>query len=499
MNSYKLGFSLLVAIAITLAYWYGKPDTPATPSQSVATVAHLDTPNTAARLPFAASIPLTATAQKATQGIAPPTSTAITGLLAKLDPLLSEIHTILLEISSLQQLLYNPYDPYQQADEAMREAYQPRLDALSERLDTLFLQAKNISIPLAQRAVWEQVLNLGLDDPASSQALSIMSNTLDDALFKDMLSVLAAAGEHSGLARASLAFSILLPPETRYYDGNVNAATVQRATPRQQYIKDFLEMQFPRETDPEVLRAYLEIYRTMSQDSHGLVSAEQFAQQLENLRVHLNPDYYFNFRLQQQKLTDPNTDVAALLRDINSTAMPPEERRSIITLFSNSIFMELSPNAAEANVNKVIPEQHRQLLLQYLDNALAQPTLQDRYSLSEYGTQRYTMELLKYREQADAVYYQRIVDSKTLAEQVGLILGAQMAGVPVMDKLQNNAALRQRLTAQLQQPNLSADARSALQDALSMITPESPMPTEPDYVSEPVPDSDSPVLQSPGY
>ncbi|UOG93030.1 MAG: hypothetical protein L3K52_04670 [Candidatus Thiothrix sulfatifontis] len=498
MNSYKLSFSLLVAIAITLAYLYGKPDTPATPSQSVATVAHLDAPNTAARLPFAASTPLTATALKATQRLAPPTPTAITGLLAKLDPLLSEIHTLLLEISSLQQLLYNPYDPYQPVDETLRETYQPRIDELSERLDKRFAQAKDISIPLTLRAMWEQILNLGLEDPASSQALSLMSYALDDALFEDMLSVLAS-GTHSGVARSNLAFSTLLPPETRYYDNNVTAASTQPATPRQQRIKEFLETQFPRETDPEVLGTYLNIYQTMSRDAHGLVSPTQFAQQVENLRNHLAPDQYFSFRLQQQALTSANTDVPALLRDLNSTPMTPQQRQGMMAMLSNTLFMELSPNAAESNVNRVIPEQHRQLLLQYLDNGLAQPTLQDRYALSEYGTQRYAMELLKHREQADAVYYQRIVDSKTLAEQVGLILGAQMAGTPIMDKLQNNTALRQRLTAQLQQPNLSADARSALQDALSMITLETPMPTEPDYVPESVPDSGSPVLQSPGY
>ncbi len=498
MNSYKLGFSLLVAIAITLAYLYGKPDTPATPSQSVATVAHLDASNTAARLPFAASTPLTATAQKATQGIAPPTPTAITGLLAKLDPLLSEIHTLLLEISSLQQLLYNPYDPYQPVDETLREAYQPRIDELFERLDKRFAQAKDISIPLTLRAMWEQILNLGLEDPASSQALSLMSYALDDALFEDMLSVLAA-GAYSGVARSNLAFSTLLPPETRYYDNNVTTATAQPATPRQQRIKEFLETQFPRETDPEVLSTYLNIYQTMSRDAHGLVSPTQFAQQLENMRSHLAPDQYFSFRLQQQALTAANTDIAALLRDINSTAMTPQQQQGMMVALSNSLFMELSPNAAESNVNRVIPEQHRQLLLQHLANNLYQPTLQDRYALSDYGSQRYAMELLKNRAQADNTYYQSIVDSTLLAEQVGLILGAHMAGTPVIDKLQNNLALRQHIATQLRQPNLSADARSALEDALSTITPEAPMLDEPDYVSEPVPDSDSPVLQSPSY
>lgn len=498
MNSYKLGFGLLVATAITFAYLYGKPDTAVAPSQSAATVAHLDTANTGIRFPFSAPPPLAEAVLKNLPSTAPKPPPTSAALQTKLEPLLSEIHTTLLEISSLQQLLYNPYDPYQQVDEAMREAYQPRLDALSERLNTLFLQAKNISIPLAQRAVWEQILNLGLEDPASSQALSIMSNTLDDALFEDMLKAVDS-GTYSGIARSNLAYSILLPPETRYYDSDVTAASAQRPTPRQQRIKDFLEAQFLRETDPDVLSTYLNIYHTMSQDGHGLVTATQFAQQMESLRGQITPDQYFSFRLQQQALTDPNTDVTTLLRDINSTIMTPQQRQSMIAMLSNSIFMELSPNAAETNASRVIPEQHQQLLLQYLENSLAPPTLQDRYGLSEYGTQRYAVELLKHREQADNQYYQRIVDSKVLAEQVGLILGAQMAGTPLIEKLQNNTALRQRLTAQLQQPNLNADAQAALQNALSMITPEPPMLPEPEYSPEPMPDSGSPAAQSPGY
>jgi hypothetical protein len=498
LNSYKLGFGLLAALAIILAYLYGKPDTAATPSQSVATVAHLDTTNTAARFPFSAPPPLAEAALRDTPPAAPKTPPETSTLPAKLEPLLSEIHTTLLEISSLQQLLYNPYDPYQQADEAIHEAYQPRIDDLSLRLDKLFAQAKDISIPHTLRAMWEQILNLGLEDPASSQALSLISISLDDTLFEDMLTVLAA-GEYSGMARSNLAYNALLPPETRYYEGNVDAATVQRATPRQQRIKDFLETQFLRETDPEVISTYLSIYHTMSQDSHGLVSANQFAQQLENLRGQLSPDQYFSFRLQQQALTDPNTDVTTLLRDINGAVMTPQQRQSMIAMLSNTLFMELAPNAAEANPNREIPEQHRQLLLQHLENGLAQPTLQDRYMLSEYGTQRYAMELLKYRAQADNTYYQCIVDSKTLAEQVGLILGAQMAGTSLIERLQNNTALRQRLTTQLQQPNLSAEARAVLQDALSIISEEPPTLPEPEPVPEPAPGSGSPDTQSPGY
>lgn len=497
MNSYKRGFGLLVAIALTLAYLYGKPDTPIAPSLSVPTVAHLDPTNTAARFPFAAPPPLAETSERNSTPPVPDAPRGNPALLATLEPLLSEINATLLEISSLQQLIYNPYTPYQPADEAIREAYQPRVDDLSLHLEKLFTQAKDISIPHTLRAMWEQILNLGLEDPASSQALGLISISLDDALFEDMLTVLAA-GEYSGIARSNLAYSALLPPETRYYGGSVGATTTQRATPRQQRIKDFLETQFLRETDPDVLSTYLNIYHTMSQDAHGLVPATQFAQQLEQLRGQINPDQYLGFRLQQQALTDPNTDVSTLLRDINSNPMTPQQRQSMMAMLSNSIFMELSPNAAETNANRVIPAQHQQLLLQYLETGITQPTLQDRYALSDYGTQRYAMELLKHRERADDTYYQRIIDSNVLAEQVGLILGSHMGGTSIIEKLQNNIALRQRLTTQLQQTHLSADARSALQDALSIITPE-PAMLEPEYSPESMPDNVQPDAQSQGY
>ncbi|OQX15181.1 MAG: hypothetical protein BWK73_07675 [Thiothrix lacustris] len=498
MNSYKLGFGLLAIIAIVLAYLYATPDKAPTPSPLAATVAHLEAANTAARAPFPAPPPATETARRGVSAAAANPPAPSTALPAKLEALLDEIHSLLQEISNLQQLIYNPYDPYQPVNEAIREAYQPRIDELSERLDQRFAQAKDISIPQTLRAMWEQILNIGLEDPASSHALSLMSYALDDALFEDMLSVLAS-GEYSGVARSNLAFSTLLPPETRYYDSNVTATTVQPATPRQQRIKEFIETQLPRETDPELLSTYLNVYQTMSRDAHGLVSPTQFAQQVENLRNHLAPDQYFSFRLQQQALTSANTDVPTLLRDLNSTAMTPQQRQGMMAALSNTVFMELSPNAAESNVNRVIPEQHRQLLLQHLASGLYQPTLQDRYALSDYGSQRYAMELLKNQAQADNTYYQSIVDSKLLAEQVGLILGAQMAGTPVINKLQNNVALREQLAKHLQLPNLSADARTTLQDALDAITPESPMLDESGYVPEAAPDSSSPDTQSLGY
>lgn len=498
MNSYKRGLGLLAIAAIALLYLYAKPDKAPVPSQLPVTVAHLEAANTAVLASFPPPPPQTETGQHDGAAAAAKPLTAPHALPAKLVALLDEIHSLLLEISSLQQLIYNPYDPYQPVDEAIREAYQPRIDALSERLEKHFVQAKNISIPQTLRAMWEEILNLGLDDPASSQALNLISYSLDDALFEDILSVLAS-GEYSGVARSNLAFSTLLPPETRYYDGNVNVAIDHTATPRQQRIKDFLETQFSRETAPEVLNTYLNVYQTMSRDAHGLVSATQFAQQLENTRHYLAPDQYFGFRLQQQALTSADTDVATLLRDINSTAMTPQQRQGMMVALSSTLFMELSPHAAAINVNRVIPEQHRQLLLQHLANGLYPPTLQDRYALIDYGSQRYAMELLKNQAQADDTYYQSIVDSKRLAEQVGLILGAHMAGTPVINKLQNNVTLRQQLAAQLQQPNLSADTRAVLQDALSIITPEPPMPNAPDDVPATAPDSGLPAAQSPDY
>jgi hypothetical protein len=436
--------------------------------------------------------------------------------------LLTGIDNILRELFGLQRLQVNPFAPDQPTDEFMAQTYQPRIDELSQHLEALVRKAEGIAKSRTQQFLWEQALAMGLEYDTSSLVISLISPSLDNTLFEDMLTTLGNGG-HSGNARAVLAFTILLPPETTYHDASAattDQTTPQRAaTPRQQRIKQFLEEQFQHETDPEVLSAYLDVYSTMSQDQHGLVPAAQFWQQLETLRAQIAPDRYFNFRLQQAKLTDPDADYASLFREISSTPMTPAQRQSLLSILSNTLFMAVSPISTTTPTIPQIPEQNRQVLLQYMETGLATPNLQDRYSLYEYGNQVYAIELLKHREQAADSFYQRIVASATLEEQLALLLGAPMSGDAVLKKLQQNAPLRQKLENRLTQPNLPPEMRALLQESLNMLSGEPPMLSEPpvDAYGSPIdpqqsftqdgslpepgsaPDSVPPEGQYPGY
>jgi hypothetical protein len=439
-----------------------------------------------------------------------------------LDALLSDIAAIMQEFSSLQRQLYNPLTPDQPVDEIMAQTYQPRIDELSQYLEERIRKAEGISKPLTQRFLWEQALTLGLSDVASSQAISLISSSLDNALFEDMLMALSNVGFTSDV-RTNLVFTLLLPPETTFVAPNTptSQTPVHPATPRQQRIKQFLETQLLQETDPNVLNAYLDVYHTMSQDQHGLVSATKFWQQLERARSQLAPDQYFNFRLQQTPLTDPTTDMAGLLRDISNTPMTLAQGQSLQSMLSNAVFTTNMPSG-DANVfNLQIPEQHQQLLLQYFESSLPTPSMQNRYSLYEYGNQAYAIELLKHRAQAADTFYQRIVDSNNPTEQIALLASASMGGDVLLKKLQQNVALRQKVENQLKQPNLSADTQAILRETLQTLSAEPPTLAEqpvdeysnttyytdeagttPDGSSvEPAPaiDSEQPAAQYPGY
>ena len=481
MNSYKLGFGLIALMVIFMAYFYSKPDKPiaAAPAVPPANPAQTVSNNTFNRLPVGWQ-PDTAKVIIA-PAIAPAANTS-----QALDTLLMDIDNMTRELSMLQNQLYNQYD--QSMGDVLLQTYQPRIDELSQRLEQKVREAESLSKPLTQRFLWELALSIGLEDSASAQIISFISTSLDTALFEDILTALSIGG-HNSSARMMLVFSILLPSGTAYYDTN----TPPSPPPRQQRIQAFLEAQFQQETDPEVLNAYLEVYRTMSQDQHGLVPTARFWQQLEMLRSRLAPDQYFSFRLQATSFTDPTADIAGLLREMMNSPMTPEQRQNLQSMLSNTLFINSAPSSTDAMSTASIPAQHQQALLQYLENGLITPVLQNRYSLYEYGNQAYAIEMLKHGEQAANTYYQRTVDSRVPAEQVALLLGASVGGDALLKKLRQNTTLRQSLENQLKQSNLTPEAQSALQDALSLFNEEPLMLPEPTFDNEP------PAAQYPGY
>lgn len=229
-----------------------------------------------------------------------------------------------------------------------------------------------------------------------------------------------------------------------------------------------------------MLGTYLDIYFALAGEQYRLIPMARFWEQLETLRSRIPPDRYFGFRLQKFKPTDADNDYADIFQDIANTPLSAEQRRNLLSAISNTVFMTLSPNAADASSNPAIPEQNRQLLLRHLENHLAAPALYDRYGLYEYSSQVYAIELLKNREQASEAIYQRIVHSQRLEEQAALLLGIPMNdGDAVTRKLRQDTQLQQRFTSLLQQPNLAPDVRSTLQDVVSVLQGEPPQMEQP--------------------
>ena len=489
MNSYKLGFSLIATIVILTVYWNSKPAAPIT---VLATPPPYNQNNNSAPMNVATRIPTTTMPQP----VPAPTDQANA---TALDTLLSELATTMQESHHVQQQLANMItaDSSLESDELITQTYQSRVDALSQQFDTQLRKAESLAKNRTHAFVWQQILLIGLEESTSNMALSMISGSLDPALFEEMLLTLSNSAI-SGSARTNLAFMILLPPETTYADANQppSSAPLRPATPRQQRILQFLEEHFPQETDPDVLNAYLHVYQTMSRDQHGLVSAAQFQQQLEMVRAVLPLDQYFNYRLQQIQLTDANADLIGFLRDMNTTPMSVEQRQSLLFMLGSTI--------ASLPETTALPSQHQQLLLQYFESNLSKPTLQDRYNLYKYGNQAYAIELLKHGPQAVDTYYQRVVDSTNPTEQIALLLGAAMGGDVLLNKLKQNVALRQQVDKQLKQAKLSAETQAILQEGLQMLygeptaTPDAASP-EPEPAPEPTPDSEPPAAQYPGY
>lgn len=492
MNSYKLGFSLIATIVILTVYWNSKPAAPIT---VLATPPPYNQHNNSASMNIATGIPTTTMPQP----VPAPRTPTDQANAAALDTLLSELATTMQESHHVQQQIANliTADSSLESDELITQTYQARVDALSQQFETQLRKATSLAKNRTHAFIWQQVLLIGLEESTSNMALSMINGSLDPALFEEMLLTLSNSAIISS-ARYNLAFMILLPPETTYADTNQPPSTtpLHRATPRQQRILQFLEEHFAQETDPDVLNAYLHVYQTMSRDQHGLASATQFQQQLEIVRAVLPLDQYFNYRLQQIQLTDANADLIGLLRDMNTTPMSVEQRQSLLSSLSSTV--------VSTTENNPFPQEHQQLLLQYLASSLTPPTLQNRYNLYEYGNQAYAIEVLKHGTQAVDTYYQRVVDSTNPTEQIALLLGAAMGGDVLLNKLKQNVALRQQVDKQLKQAKLSAETQALLQEGLQMLygeptaTPDA-VSLEPAPEPEPTPDSELPAAQYPGY
>jgi hypothetical protein len=474
LNSYKLGFSLLVGVIIFLLYNHSKAPPPAAPLP----------PSTAARVAAAPanraiSAISTTTAAKPTQATPPHTSPcqqpALAGLLPEADDLLQEI----LALPVQQELT---------TDELTIETYAQRLTILEERFEGVASKAMRTCQSGFQRFMWEQLQAHGLEHDTRNTILNQLGGVKDLGLLREMLDTLSNSA-YSAAIRSQLAATLLRSDigvtNGRNVDTGISGLVLSATpTPNIQLIQQFMEEQFPRETDPDVLEAYLSAFHELSQ-SYALFTAAQFSQYLETVRPHLRTNTYFEFRLQQLDLRNAQADYAGFLRDINATAMTPAERQAVQYSLNDNIAMFFDIAASTSDRAATLPEQQRQSLLHYLATNLIKPDIQNPNDFYQYGRQAYTLEKLRDPAKADDVFYAKIINSQGLEEQMSL-LSATNGDEWIIKRLQQNPAFLQTLKRKQQQSNLHPALRQELTNAIGTLT-------------APAPDSEPPASQYLGY
>lgn len=397
----------------------------------------------------------------------------------KIEPLLERMETVLRELASLQSMMVNPADPYQMPDELMQQTWQPSVDALTRQFEELARQVRDLSQRRLQRFLWEQALTVGFTVDTGYTIINVMGDVEDDALFEEMLAFLTNSA-YLVEQRQSLTYSILMSSLSGTYDNEGKLVPNTTVSPRQRRIRQFLEERLQQEPEPVMLESYLDIYYSLSQENPALISDAQFWQQLESLRGQLAPDAYFRYHLQALNPLDPNADYTSLLRGINTTQMTRQQRRDLLFALSNSISSLFNPEFNGSTPPVQIPEPQRQLLLRYLETNLPAPELQDRFSLYQYGDQLYTIELLRNGQAGAAdAFYQKIIGSQSLVEQLAMLLMTPTGNEAVMKRLQQNQPLLQKLEARLQQPGLAPEMYPLLDEGINLLNGSAQYAPEP--------------------
>lgn len=458
LNRYRLVLGAIVIIGVILAYSYSpltqplntiKTTNPATTNQ-VSTAPILTTPEQSA--------------------VSNPKS-GINSSGMPLDMLFNEISGVFHELITTSSLMTNPLAPAKPPDETTIQLYQPQIERLQQRLVQLQQRALTLSKTDSQRFLWNLLVETNFPLDNSHLLLNTLTDT-DDALLDDMLMTLSNGG-YAVETRQMLAYNLLLPQQTASVSSSTSVAQkADTSMARQAHLKRFLDEQLQIEQDPRVLATYMEIYHTWANDGR-LVNKEAFKQQLEQVRNQLAPDQYFGFRLQTLNLSDPSADYAGLFADISATPMDKTLKRNLLLRLADEISTRLTSNDNTTSADE-LPDTTRQVLLQYLQTNLPQPTLEDSFSLYQYGTQVYTLLLLTDRQQANDKLYQRILSSRSLAEQLGMLSALPLTDGIAQKNLREHTHLRQTLEQALTQPNLSSEARTSLSSGLSSLMLQPP-------------------------
>ena len=463
MNRYKLElgvFALMFFVGVMFAYkrWY-QPIPESIPATSSNLLPQVKQPQ--ARIPAEPEVPTTT--QVLIQRQSTMQDTFVTGSSAPPAPrslaeLFSAMEAILQNLTELYNLLNSSPDIYR-TDENLSRLYQPQIDQQQQQFTTLLQQAMTLSKPATQRFVWERFTSASV--PAESYYLLLDGlRDSDNALLEQILVWLENTGIPVEL-RQMVAYNVL--------SGDAK---------RQVRLKGFIESRLQIEPEKSMLMTYLEVYQAMTEQ--GKVSKTQFREQLDRVRLRLDPEQYFDFRLKQLNLADENADYAGVLAEISTSPMTPMQRSVLFMRLSDEVISRLSSSVGGDVPEAGIAASHQQTLQRYLWAHLPTPRLQESFTVYQYSSQRFALQLLQDKAGAMDALYQRIVNSHSLDEQVALLYALPYGDGWVQKRLRYHTTLQQQLRDAANQPNISQEQRGLIESALStlMMQPPSPDATE---------------------
>ncbi len=458
MNRHKLElgvFALMFFAAVIFVYeWWQRPTTASAPAPQTNLLPQVAKPPTTASL-----VPLVAGKDAGSIQTQPTAQAALVNgkTTGKSQPslaeLLSAMDAILQDLSSIYSMMGSAVDVYQ-GNETFTQTYQPQIDQHQQRFNELLQQAIGLSKSAAQSFLWERVTNFGLPMEYNFLLLDGLRDP-DSALLEQILTWLESGNASSDI-RQIVAYNVILG-----------------ATKHRERLKQFIEERLQIEPEIPLLQTYLEIYQAMSQEQ-GKTDNAQFLAQLEMVRARLEPDQYFDYRLKMLNLADENADYAGVLEEISRAPMTTAQRKTLLLRLSDEIVASLSTNIGVDSSEVRIAANNQQTLLRYLSASLPTPRLQESFSLYQYSSQQYAIQLLQDKAGAMERLYQKIVSSQSLDEQVALLYAMPYTDERIQKRLRQQTALLQKLRDAAKQPQLSAEQRGLIEAALSNLATQSP-------------------------
>lgn len=458
MNRHKLElgvFALMFFAAVIFVYeWWQRPTTESVPAPQTNLLPQVAKPQAPASLvPLVAGKNTESIQTQPTAQAALVNSETMGKSQLSLAELLSAMDEVLQDLSNVYNVMGSAVDVYR-ANETLAQTYQAQIDQHQQRFNELLQQAIVLSKSAAQRFLWERVTNLGLPMEYSYLLLDGLRDP-DSELLEQILLWLESGNATIDI-RQTVAYNVILG-----------------ATKHRERLKQFIEERLQIEPEKPLLHTYLEIYQVMNQEQGGTGNV-QFRAKLELVRARLDPDQYFDYRFKMLNLADENADYAGVLDEIGRMPMTAAQRGGLLLRLSDEIVASLSTNIGADSPEVRIAANNQQTLLRYLWANLPTPRLQDSFSLYQYSSQQYAIQLLQDKAGAMENLYQKIINSQSLDEQVALLYAVPYTDGVIQKRLRQQSALRQKLSEAAKQPQLSAEQRGLIEAALSNLVVQPP-------------------------